>query len=91
MRGVDDEHVDAGRDERLRALDRLGADADRRADAQPAAVVLRRLRVLDLLLDVLDGDEPAQPAVGVDDRELLDLVAVEDLLRLLRASCRPAR
>ena len=91
MRGVDDEHVDAGRDERLRALDCLGADADRRADAQPAALVLRRLRVLDLLLDVLDGDQPAQPAVGVDDRQLLDLVAVEDLLRLLRASCRRAR
>ena len=44
VRGVDDEHVDAGGDERLRALDRVGADADRGADAQPAALVLRRLR-----------------------------------------------
>ena len=91
VRGVDDEHVDAGGDERLRALDRVRADADRRADAQPAALVLRRVRVLDLLLDVLDGDQPAQPAVGVDDRQLLDLVAVEDLLGLARASSRPAR
>ena len=91
MRGVDDEHVGAGRDERLRTLGCLGADSDRRSDAQPAAVVLRRLRVLDLLLDVLDGDEPAQPTVGVDDRELLDLVAVKDLLRLLRVSYRWAQ
>ena len=82
VRRVDDEHVDAGLDERLRALERVGPDADRGADAQPPLLVLRRLRELDLLLDVLDGDQPAQPAVGVDDRELLDLVAVEDLLGL---------
>jgi hypothetical protein len=41
-----------------------------------------RVRVLDLLLDVLHGDEAAQDAVGVHHRQLLDLVAVEDLLRL---------
>ena len=82
VRRVDDEHVHARRDERLRALERVGADADRGADPQPPLLVLRRLRVLDLLLDVLDGDEPAQAAVCVDDGELLDLVAVEDLLGL---------
>ena len=60
-----------------------GPDADGGADAQAALVVLRRVRVLDPLLDVLDGDEPLEPPVGVDDRELLDLVPVEDLLRLL--------
>ena len=90
VRRVDDEHIGAGGDECLRALDRVGADADGGADAQPAALVLRRVRVLDLLLNVLDRDEPAQLAVGIDDRQLLDLVAVQDLLGLLRASCRPA-
>ena len=57
VRRVDDEDVDVGRDERLRAFDRVAADADRGADAQPAALVLARVRVLDLLLDVLDGDQ----------------------------------
>ena len=41
------------------------------------------VRVLDALRDVLDRDQPAQDAVRVDDRQLLDLVAVEDLLGLL--------
>jgi hypothetical protein len=50
--------------------------------AAATRVVLRRVRELDLLLDVLDSDQAAQPTVGVDHRELLDLVAVEDLLRL---------
>ena len=82
VRRVDDEHVGTGLGERLRALERVGSDADRGADLKPTLRVLRRLRELDLLLDVLHGDEPAQMAVGVDDRELLDLVAMEDLLGL---------
>src|SRR5206468_3211898 len=68
--------------ERLCPLERIGADPDRSAHAQPALLVLRRLGELDLLLDVLDRDQPAQAPVGVDHRQLLDLVAVEDLLRL---------
>ena len=54
VRGVDDEHVRSRRDQRLGALARVRADADRRADAQPALRVLRRARELDALLDVLD-------------------------------------
>ena len=50
VRGVDDEHVGARGDQRLRALDGVGADADRGADAQTALRVLRRLRELDALL-----------------------------------------
>ena len=34
--GVDDDHVGAGVDQRLRALEGVGPDADRGADAQPA-------------------------------------------------------
>ena len=83
VRGVDDEHVDARVDERLGALERVRPDADRGADAQPALLVLRRVRVLDPLLDVLDRDQAREAAVGVDDRQLLDLVAVEDLLGLV--------
>src|SRR3974390_1180423 len=66
----------------LAALARVRRDADRGAGSPAAALVLRRVRILDPLLDVLDGDEPAETAVGVDDGQLLDLVPVEDLLRL---------
>ena len=91
VRRVDDDHVRRPPRERLGALERVRPDADGGADAQPALLVLRRLGELDLLLDVLDGDQAAQPAVGVDDRQLLDLVPVEDLLGLRERRARPAR
>ena len=55
---VDDERIDAGRDQRLRSLERVVAYSDGGADAETAARVLRRVRELDLLLYVLDCDEP---------------------------------
>ena len=82
VRRIDDQHVDARIDERARALPGIVADTDGGADAQPSLLVLRRLRELDPLLDVLDRDQPLQHAVRVDDGELLDLVAVQDRLRL---------
>ena len=91
VRGVDDEHVDVRRDERLGALERVLADADRRADAQPAEAVLAGVRVLDHLLDVLDGDQPLQHVAVVDDEQLLDLVPVQESRAPARASCPPAR
>ena len=60
VRRVDDDHVDARRDQRLDALLGVAAGADRGADAQPAELVLARVRMLGRLQDVLDGDEPAQ-------------------------------
>ena len=79
---VDDEHVDLGRDERCSTLERIRADADRCADAQAPALVLRRERVELALLDVLDGDQPLETPLRVDDRELLDLVPPEQRLGL---------
>ena len=38
--GVDDEHVDAGGDERLGPLEGVGADADGGADPEAAPLVL---------------------------------------------------
>ncbi len=40
VRGVDDDDVDAGLDQRCDALVGVGARADRRADAQAPALVL---------------------------------------------------
>jgi hypothetical protein len=37
-----------------------------------------------LLVDVLDGDEPGEAAVGVDHRQLLDAVTAEDRLGLFQ-------
>src|SRR4029077_14992824 len=63
VRGIDDEQVDTCVDERARALPRVGADADCGPDAQALLLVFGRLRKLDALLDVLDGDEALEPPV----------------------------
>ena len=81
---IDDQHVSARSSQRFRALDRVGADTNRRTHTQSSALVLGRIRMLNLLLDVFDVIKPGQPAIGVDDRKLLDLVAMEDLLGLGR-------
>ena len=78
MRGIDDQQVHARVGERARTLPCIGADADCGADAQPALRILRRLGEFDPLLDVLDRDEPGQPSPGVDDRQLLDLLLMQD-------------
>ena len=82
VRGIDDQHVDVRGDERRGAIQRVPADADRRAHPQPSERVLARVRVLDHLLDVLDRDQSLQHELVVDDQKLLDLVAVEELARL---------
>ena len=79
--GVDDQHVDVRRDQRVGALDGVARGADRGAAAQPAERVLRGVRVLDRLLDVLDGDQPLEPEVAIDDQQLLDLVTMQNLAR----------
>ena len=53
-------------------------------DAQPPDAVLARVRVIHPLLDVLDGDEPLEHVMVVDDQQLLHAVAVQNLFRLLR-------
>ena len=81
--GVDDEHVDVLLDEGLGTLERVLADADGGGDPEPPLLVLRGERILDALLDVLDRDQALQVAAAVDDRELLDLVPVEDRPRVV--------
>ncbi len=45
--------------------------------------VLTRIGILDPLFDILNGDEPLQFILLVDDRQLFDPVLVQDLPRLL--------
>ena len=81
--GVDDQHVDAGVDQPHRPSVRGVADADRGGDQQPAVPVLGRVRVLLGLGEVLHGDQPAELAVTVDQRQLLDLVSTQQTERHL--------
>ena len=83
VRGVHDEEVHAGVDEGLGAALGILADAHRGADDEAAALVLGGARELLALGEVLDGDEAAEPAGVVDQRQLLDLVLLEQLQRPL--------
>ena len=87
VRRVDDDDVHARGDQRFDALVGVAAGADRRADAQPAELVLARERMLGRLQDVLDRDEPAQLHVAVDDEHALEPVLVHQRLRASRARC----
>ena len=82
VRRIDDEQVDVRRDQRFGPFERVTADADGRSDPQAPERVLARVRVLDHLLDVLDGDQPLEHELIVDDQQLLDLVPVQELARL---------
>ena len=87
VRGIDDEHVDAGLDQRRDALLGALADADRGADAQPAQLrpCTRSGCSVDFE-DVLHGDQAAQLEVAVDHQHALEAVLVHQRLGLLEAS-----
>jgi hypothetical protein len=76
--GVDGDDVDRHRNQRLDALLDVVADPHCGRATQPAATVTRCVRVVEPLLDVLDGDQPGELAVLVDERELLDAVTLQD-------------
>ena len=83
MRGVHDEDVDPGVDERFGALLRLGSDTDRGTHDESALSVLGGVRVLLALREVFDGDEAAQPTLVVHERKLFDLVGAQQSERFL--------
>ncbi len=83
MAGVDGEDVDAVADQLGGALEVVAGGADGGADAEAALLILGGVGVLQLLLDVLDGDEAFEDVVVVDDEELFDAMVVEDFFSLL--------
>ena len=84
MGGVDHEHVDARRDERLDPRSRSApTPTAARAPQPPVRSSRRRVRELAALLDVLDRDQAAQAAVVVDERQLLDAVLLQERLGLV--------
>ena len=64
VRGVGDQDVHAGLDERGGAVPGVAEVADRGADHEPAVRVLGGVGELLGLHEVLDGDEPGQPALA---------------------------
>ena len=85
VRGVDDEQVDALLDQGHRPLPGVAEEADRGADPEPALVVLGGVGVLVGLDEVLQGDQSLEPALLVDQRQLLDLVLGQQLHRVAAA------
>ena len=85
MRGIDDDHVDAGLGQPFGAFLGAGTDADRRSHAQATLFVLGGERMLGGLHHVLDGDEAAQLARIVQDQHALEAMLAQQLARLVQA------
>ena len=80
--GVHDDDVHLGLDQGGHAVEGAGADANGGSGQQAAVGVLGRVGVLDGLLDVLDGYQADEDALGVHQGQLLDLVLFEQRLGL---------
>ncbi len=91
MRDVDDEDVHAGANQFRGTLEVVARCADRRADTQAALIVARRKRQPSLVHQVPRGDQPDQPAVVVDERQLLDLALHHRMRSASSATKRTAR
>ena len=76
---VDDDHVRAGAQQLGGALEVVAFGADRGADPQAAVVVARGEGQPLLLQEIRGGHQTDQPAVAIDERQLLDLVGAHDL------------
>ena len=82
---IDDDDVDFGAQQLGGAFEVVALGADCRAHTKPALPVARGERELALHDQILGGDESAQRAVGVDERQLLDLVRSHQLFGTRRA------
>ena len=82
VRAVDGQQVSFGSHHFLRALQKIAGRANRRAHAQTALRVLRGVRILQPLLDVLDRDQALEVVVIVHHQQLLDAMLVQDRLRI---------
>src|SRR5262249_709264 len=83
VRAVDEEHVNAGIDEKPGALNALLTRTYGGSCHQTAELVLVRVGIGGLLLQVLQSDEALEATLVVDHRKLLDPVLAKLLLRLL--------
>src|SRR5580765_3904624 len=84
VRRVDNQTIDSRFDQFVGAFFEIAGGANRGGDSQPAQIVFGRGRILDRLLNVLNGDQTFEVFVVVDDQELFDPVLLQDCLRLIQ-------
>ena len=80
--GVDHEHVHAGFHQSGSTVVGVAQEADACGDAQTALLILGGVRILFGLDEILDGDQTGQAAFGIDQRQLLDLVLGQQVVRV---------
>ena len=81
---IDDQCVDPGFDQQACPLQVFTPHADGGGYAQAAEAVFVGIGVGLDFGDVAEGDQSVQDAVGIDDGEFFDLVALEDFLGLIQ-------
>ena len=82
VRGIHHQHVHFSRHQLLGALQEVGARAHGRAHAQSPLLILRRVRIFQLLLNVLDRDQALEGVLVVHHQQFLHAVMVQNLLGL---------
>ena len=83
VRGVDDDQIDAGRDQRFGACEAFVADRGGCGDTQPALLVLAGVRIGDRLLHVLDSNQTDAAVLVIHHQQLLDAVLMQQALGLV--------
>jgi len=78
------QHIDACLDQCSRALHIVRPDADSCSHEETSARVGGCARIVALLLDVLDGDQPLEVKVVIDQRQFFDTMLLQDLLCLVQ-------
>ena len=86
VRRVDRDHVHLAAHQFLSALEEIARGSDGRASAQAALLVLGGVRVFQLFLDVLNGDESLQVVMLVNHQELFHAMPMQDFLGLFERS-----
>ena len=84
VRGVHDDAVHLGGNQRCHTVHHIRGDADRCAAQKTPLGVLGGVRVFDLLFDVLDGDQALEVEIVVHDGQLLLAGLAQDPLRLFQ-------
>ena len=89
MRGIQHHDIHLRLHKGLHALQHIGRNADGRAAQKPSLFVLGGQRVLNLLLNILDGDETLQIEILVHNRKLLHTGLGQNRLGLLERNALP--
>src|SRR5437016_9351186 len=82
---VDGQHIDLGFDHLLGALQKVAGCPDCGPDAKAAMAIFGGVGILQLLLDVLNGDQALEIVFIVDDQELLYAVLVQNLFGVFQS------